>query len=223
MKVYKIHKEGYKIIAILSLLLVFINFILLDWLGEPSWLQLLINAISIGMFAFTIAFFRLPLINIEVDSDKIYAPADGRIVAIEVVQEKEYFQDQRLMVSIFMSPGNVHVNRNPISGEVQYTKYHPGNYLVAWHPKSSEKNERFTSVIKHDESEFEILVRQIAGKVARKITNYLDEGQSVIQGKELGFIKFGSRVDIYLPVDTNLKIKLKDRVKSGKSVIADLN
>jgi phosphatidylserine decarboxylase len=153
---------------------------------------------------------------------QIIAPADGKIVVVEEVEETEYFKDRRIQVSIFMSPTNVHVNRSPVAGTVTYTKYHPGNYLVAWHPKSSTLNERFTSVIQNVENDYEILVRQIAGKLARKITNYLDEGDEINKGEELGFIKFGSRVDLYLPLDAVIKINLKEKVKGGKTVLAEL-
>ena len=134
----------------------------------------------------------------------------------------EYFNDRRIQLSIFMSPTNVHVNRSPIAGTVKYTKYHPGDYLVAWHPKSSVLNERYTSVIQCEDNEYEILVRQIAGKLARKISNYLDEGEEVEKGEEFGFIKFGSRVDLFLPIDAKIKVGLKEKVKGGKTILAEL-
>ena len=170
-------------------------------------------------------FFRNPirdLPNSLTDNKQIIAPADGKIVVIEEVEEPEYFKDKRLQISIFMSPANVHVNRNPVSGTVKYTKYHPGEYLVAWHPKSSTENERFTSVIETFEDDVEIMVRQIAGKLARKISNYLDEGMEVDKGTELGFIKLGSRVDIFLPVGSKVNVHLKQKVKGNKTVIAEL-
>ena len=150
----------------------------------------------------------------------VYAPADGKVVVIEEVEEPEFFQEKRLQISIFMNPANVHVNRNPIGGEVKYYKYHPGKYLVAWHPKSSTENERTTSVInngKHD-----ILVRQIAGAMAKRIVNYLKPGQQVTQGEDMGFIKFGSRVDIFLPLGTKVNVALEEKVKGNLSVIAHL-
>jgi len=151
---------------------------------------------------------------------KIFAPADGKVVVIEETMESEYFNDKRLQVSIFMSPLNVHVNRNPISGIVNYIKHHEGKYLVAWHPKSSSENERTTVVIENDGAE--VLLRQIAGAVAKRIVNYLEEGEQVIQGKDMGFIKFGSRVDLFLPIDTKLNVKIGDKVKGNRTIIASL-
>jgi len=151
---------------------------------------------------------------------KIFAPADGKVVVIEETMESEYFNDKRLQVSIFMSPLNVHVNRNPISGIVNYIKHHEGKYLVAWHPKSSSENERTTVVIENDGAE--VLLRQIAGAVAKRIVNYLEEGEQVIQGKDMGFIKFGSRVDLFLPIDTKLNVKIGDKVKGNRTIIATL-
>ncbi|MCL4111839.1 UNVERIFIED_CONTAM: hypothetical protein GTU68_018095 [Idotea baltica] len=210
---YKIHKEGYKILIGLLIILLIINAI-----------RMVTAIISLISFLFTLSFFRIPLWRMITNDEggKIIAPADGKIVVIEEVQESEYFNDKRIQVSIFMSPANVHVNRNPVSGKVAYTKYHPGNYLVAWHPKSSELNERFTTVIKDEFNDMEIMVRQIAGKLARKISNYLDEGQEVEQGTELGFIKFGSRVDLFLPVGSKICINLQQKVKGGSTVIAEL-
>jgi phosphatidylserine decarboxylase len=168
------------------------------------------------------SFFRIPYRNFFSSDDHIVAPADGRVVVIEEVHENEYFNDKRIQVSIFMSPANVHVNRSPISGVVKYQKYHPGKYLVAWHPKSSEKNERNTMVIEHDETDAQILIRQIAGKLARKIKWYLNEGDEVQQNAELGFIKFGSRVDLFLPLGTKIDVKLNQKVKGGITVIGEL-
>lgn len=220
---YKIHKEGRRILLVIFLLVVLLNLVFNAYLTEHFYALCTLRAVTIAVFGFALYFFRIPRFGIFPREDGVLAPADGRIVAIEEVDEKEYFGDKRIQVSIFMSPTNVHVNRNPISGKVKYTKYHPGNYLVAWHPKSSEKNERFTSVIENVEQEVEILVRQVAGKVARKITNYLDEGAQVFQGRELGFIKFGSRVDIFFPLDANIKVKLNQKVKGGKTVLGDID
>ena len=178
-----------------------------------------VSVIILGAFA---SFFRIPSRIFFESDNQIIAPADGRVVVIEEVHEGEYFKDKRIQVSIFMSPANVHVNRNPISGLVKYQKYHPGKYLVAWHPKSSEKNERNTVVIEHDELDVEILVRQIAGKLARKIRWYLNEGDEVEQNAELGFIKFGSRVDLFLPIGTKIDVNLKQKVKGGITVIGTL-
>jgi len=220
---YKIHKEGRKIIFVIFMLVAVLNLVFNTYLANNFYLLWSLRAATIAVLGFSIYFFRAPRFGFFPKNDGVLAPADGRIVAIEVVDEKEYFQDKRIQVSIFMSPTNVHINRNPISGKVKYTKYHPGNYLVAWHPKSSEKNERFTSVIENVEQEVEILVRQVAGKVARKITNYLDEGAQVFQGSELGFIKFGSRVDIFFPLDADIKVSLNEKVKGGKTLLADLD
>lgn len=219
----RIHREGHRIILMTGLGLFILNFLLRYFAVVPELWLWLIGLASVISFIFVISFFRIPSRKMVLNSDQVIAPADGRIVAIEEVHEKEYFKDKRIQVSIFMSPANVHVNRSPISGEVKYTKYHPGNYLVAWHPKSSEKNERYTTVIEHEDLPLELMVRQIAGKVARKISNYLDEGDEVLQGGELGFIKFGSRVDIFLPLSADLKVSLKDKVKGGTTIIAELS
>ncbi|NNC94572.1 MAG: phosphatidylserine decarboxylase family protein [Chitinophagales bacterium] len=214
-----IHKEGHKILLTLGTFIIAVNGVV-----EMVWPSL--NAVQISLLLASIlilfsvaAFFRIPKRIYHFNDDLIIAPADGKIVAIEEVEEPEYFKDKRLLVSIFMSPTNVHVNRNPISGIVKYIKYHPGKYLVAWHPKSSDKNERNSVVIEHPESEFEVLVRQIAGKLARRIVHYLEEGDVVKQNSELGFIKFGSRIDLFLPISTKVNIQLKQKVKGGKTVI----
>jgi len=217
---YGIHKEGHKILLAIAAALLFINLILFYFLGAFEVTRWVVGLTSVATFVFAVTFFRIPKFVVFPDRKVVIAPADGKVVAVEIVEETEYFKDKRIQVSIFMSPANVHVNRSPICGTVKYTAYHPGNYMVAWHPKSSTKNERFTTVIEHAESEVEILVRQIAGKVARKITNYMDEGQQVLQGNELGFIKFGSRVDIFLPIGTDVKVNLKEKVKGGKTVLA---
>lgn len=220
-----IHKEGYKIIVAIGVLLLVINGCIRYFFEAQPWITTPLGITSILFFLGVVAFFRNPKRIIDFfDNRYILAPADGKVVVIEEVEEPEYFKDKRIQISIFMSPANVHVNRSPISGIVKYTKYHPGNYLVAWHPKSSTENERFTSVIEVEagESEFEVLVRQIAGKVARKITNYLDEGEEIEQGEEFGFIKFGSRVDIFLPLEAKINVALKDKVKGGKTVLAQL-
>ena len=188
-----------------------------------SWLapNLLLSAtvLSVLVFLLVLQFFRSPKREILLpDNNIIYAPADGKIVAIEEVEENEYFDDKRIQISIFMSPTNVHVNRNPIGGTVNYFKYHPGKYLVAWHPKSSTENERTTVVIGN--GEVEILLRQIAGAVAKRIVNYVEEGEKVIQGKELGFIKFGSRVDLFLPLNAQIEVDLNQKVKGNRTIIA---
>ncbi len=214
----KIHKEGHNILIRLSIILLVINAIVFGFL--PSAL-IITGIISVILFLSVLQFFRNPTREIVIpDENVIYAPADGKIVVIEETKESEYFKDKRLQVSIFMSPTNVHVNRNPISGTVNYFKYHPGKYLVAWHPKSSTENERTTVVI--DTGDAEILLRQIAGFMAKRIVNYLDVGEEVEQGTDMGFIKFGSRVDLFLPLDTEITVALGQKVKGNKTVIARL-
>lgn len=183
------------------------------------WLSL---GISVLLFLLVLQFFRNPVRLIpDCDNELVYAPADGKVVVIEETDEQEYFHDRRLQVSIFMSPVNVHVNRSPVSGLVKYFRYHPGKYLVAWHPKSSSENERTTTVIATPRNT-EILMRQIAGALARRIKNYLTEGDRVEQGVDIGFIKFGSRVDLFLPIGTELEVSLGDKVKGNKTVVARL-
>jgi phosphatidylserine decarboxylase len=217
---YNIHREGYRIIAVTAVILLAINSFLKLIVPIHDNVQLGIGIFSIAFFIFIVAFFRIPHRLFSFGESTIIAPADGKVVVIEEVEEPEYFKDKRIQVSIFMSPTNVHVNRNPISGEVKYAKYHPGKYLVAWHPKSSTKNERFTVV--YANGDFEILIRQIAGKLARKIVNYLKEGDVVEQCDEFGFIKFGSRVDLFLPMDTEISVNLKQKVKGGVTVIGTI-
>ena len=219
-----IHREGYKILALIGLVLLLLNAFVRFGASASSGMELTVAIISLIIFTAALSFFRNPDVVIDLlDNRQILAPADGKIVVVEQTDEPEYFKDKRVQVSIFMSPANVHVNRTPISGKVKYTKYHPGAYLVAWHPKSSTLNERYTSVIECPETELEVLVRQVAGKLAKKISNYLDEGEEVLQGEELGFIKFGSRVDLFLPLDANIKVSLNQKVKGGKTVIATLS
>lgn len=217
-----IHKEGNFFISTTFLILLFLNVLVLFFFGFGSFVTISFLLISLILLGFVISFFRLPRYTMgNVKEDNIISPASGKIVAIETVDESEYFKDKRIQVSVFMSPANVHVNWNPMDGIVKYLKYHPGDYLVAWHPKSSTQNERFTTVIGNEG--FDILVRQIAGKVARKIENYLKEGESVIKGKELGFIKFGSRVDIFLPLHAKIEVSLNEKVDVGKTIIAIIN
>lgn len=217
----KIHREGKKILLVTLVTLVALNAAVAYYFQNPTVYYVTAAISFIVLLAFA-SFFRIPYRNFFSSQDHIVAPADGRVVVIEEVHETEYFNDKRIQVSIFMSPANVHVNRSPISGVVKYQKYHPGKYLVAWHPKSSEKNERNTMVIEHDESDAEILIRQIAGKLARKIKWYLNEGDEVSQNSELGFIKFGSRVDLFLPLGTRIDVKLNQKVKGGITVIGEL-
>lgn len=216
-----IHKEGYKILGYGFLVLLSVNIIAgIIWAGNPLVRWIFITASSL-LYIFVLFFFRLPSRTLEPDPGLVYAPADGKVVVIEETEEKEYFRDTRLQVSIFMSPFNMHSNRYPVSGTVKYIHYHPGNYMVAWHPKSSELNER-SSVVIETVCGKEILVRQIAGAVARRIVTYAKEDQQVRQGDELGFIKFGSRVDIFLPLGTEIEIPILQQVKANKSIIAKI-
>ena len=208
-----IHKEGRKIILVSFLILTFINFFTF-YLSVSFYLFYSILALSLFIFLFLVQFFRSPNIKISPNEDILYSPAEGKIVIIDNVFEDEYFKANKLQVSIFMSPLNVHVNRNPISGEVDYYKYHPGKYLLAWHPKSSKLNERNTIVIKSKKN-IKILMRQIAGTVARRIKCYIKKGDKINQCEEFGFIKFGSRVDLFLPLDFKLNIKLGDKTHAG--------
>jgi phosphatidylserine decarboxylase len=214
-----IHKEGHDFILAIGLLLLLIN-IPIAFIAKSALLSITLALVSSFLFFMVGYFFRIPHRNMLIDHGKIIAPADGKVVVIEQVHEGEYFKDDRIQVSIFMSPTNVHVNRSPISGVVNYQKYHPGKYLVAWHPKSSEKNERNTVVIKNDS--VEVLIRQIAGKLARKIRYYVAEGDQINQANEFGFIKFGSRVDLFLPVGTKIDVDLKQKVKGGITIIGTL-
>jgi len=214
-----IHKEGYKIIAWSCILFGAINIISFYIFSfHIPWLSWLIFLGTLVLLILIISFFRIPKREYTIDDNAIIAPADGKIVAIEEIQADEYFTDRRLQVSIFMSPLNVHVNRNPVSGEVAYVKYHPGKYLVAWHPKSSMDNERSTTVYRYNERE--LLIKQIAGAVAKRIINYLQVGQKVDQAAEMGFIRFGSRVDVIMPLNVKLKVKIGDIAKGGVTVIA---
>ncbi len=212
----RIHREGKTLIAILTLIIMAVSaLVYLIWPGAfwPVYLVLLLVWIAF------VQFFRNPVRTVEVaDNHIIYAPADGKICVIEEVFEKEYFQDKRLQVSIFMSPTNVHVNRNPVSGTINYFRYHPGKYLVAWHPKSSEENERTTVVYGMEGAE--ILMRQIAGTLAKRIRTYVAEGDLVAQGEDMGFIKFGSRVDLFLPLHAKIEVELDQKVKGNQTIIA---
>ena len=214
----RFHKEGYKIIVI-AFILSITGILLAEKIIEIIWV---VKAIQIAILAFlciVLQFFRNPKRATNLNENTIIAPVDGKVVVIEEVEEPEYFKDKRLQVSIFMSPINVHVTRYAMSGVVKYSKYHPGKYLVAWHPKASSENERTTIVL--DNKIFgEVLYRQIAGALAKRIVNYAEEGTEVIQGADAGFIKFGSRVDLYLPIGTELTIKLGDVVKGGTQVVA---
>jgi phosphatidylserine decarboxylase len=213
------HKEGYKIIAF-TFLIVLSGILLSEKFIELYWLQKGIQTVLIIFLIIVLQFFRNPKRITEINDHQIIAPVDGKVVVVEEVEEPEYFKGKKLQVSIFMSPINVHVTRYALSGLVKYSKYHPGKYLVAWHPKASTENERTTIVIKN-KTFGEVLYRQIAGALAKRIVNYAEEGENVIQGTDAGFIKFGSRVDIFLPLDTKLAIKIGDKVKGGVQVIAE--
>lgn len=216
---FRLHREGHVMLAVFALLLALLNFAVYRYLPVAFWPVLVLSIVFYGII---VQFFRDPVRIIPAADRKIvYAPADGRICVIEEVTETEYFKDRRLQVSIFMSPFNVHVNRNPVRGLVKYFKYHPGKYLVAWHPKSSTENERTTVV--YDTGDTLILMRQIAGALAKRIKWYIIEGEEADQGDEMGFIKFGSRVDLYLPLDTHIEVLMDEQVKGNKTVIARLN
>lgn len=214
------HKEGFKIIVMASIF-VGLGFIAIENFVEAIWLNKLLAILLLGFYVLILQFFRNPKRETIVNDAYIIAPVDGKVVVIEEVFEKEYFKEKRIQVSIFMSPINVHVTRYPISGEVTYSKYHPGKYLVAWHPKSSEDNERTTVVIANKFAG-EILYHQVAGALARRIVNYAEPKMQVIQGQDAGFIKFGSRVDVFLPLNTVIKVNLNDKVKGGEQIIATL-
>jgi len=214
-----IHKEGYKILFIGFVILIVINAMVGIIWSDNSVLKWAFLFFSVVLYIFILFFFRLPVRYLEPDPGLIYAPADGKVVVIEETVEKEYFRDNRLQISIFMSPFNMHSNRYPVSGIVKYVCYHPGNYLVAWHPKSSELNER-SSVVVTSESGTAILIRQVAGAVARRIVTYSKKGDSVRQGEELGFIKFGSRVDIFLPTGTEVNVQMFEQVRASRTILA---
>lgn len=217
-----IHKEGYTIIAWSTILFGLINLVSFYFLSFYSpWLSWLIFLVTFALWIFVISFFRLPNRALTMQDNAVIAPADGKVVVIEEVQADEYFSDRRIQVSIFMSPLNVHVNRNPVSGEVVYSEYHKGKYLVAWHPKSSTKNERHTVVYKMANGT-EILTKQIAGALAKRIINYLKPGMQVKQNDEMGFIRFGSRVDIFLPLNAKINVKIGDKPQGGVTVVAEL-
>lgn len=213
------HKEGHKII-LLFLSITIIDILIVEYFIENSTLKIFIQIISLLILILVLQFFRNPKRNTVISDDKILSPVDGKVVIIKKVFEKEYFKDERLQISVFMSPINVHVTRYPSSGEIVFSKYHPGDYLVAWHPKSSEKNERTTIVLK-TKTFGEILYRQIAGALARRIVNYAKVGANAIQGEDAGFIKFGSRVDLFLPLDSKVKVKLNQKVIGGETVISN--
>ncbi|HEX4850648.1 MAG TPA: phosphatidylserine decarboxylase family protein, partial [Puia sp.] len=209
-----IHKEGYKTIAISAFAFAIINLLSFYFISfHQPWLSWVIFILSLGLVLFLVSFFRVPKRALTVDQNSIVSPADGKVVVIEETFDEEYFKDKRLQVSIFMSPANVHQNLNPVDGEVIYNQYHKGKYLVAWHPKSSTENERHSVVIRNHKGD--VLVKQIAGALAKRIINYLTLGQIVKQSTEMGFIKFGSRVDLLLPTNCKVKVNLNQSVQGG--------
>jgi phosphatidylserine decarboxylase len=216
-----IHKEGYTSLALCILFIAIINALAHYYLPDLIWLRYFLYTLSFVLFIIILQFFRSPNIQVSQHQDHIICPADGKVVVIEETEETEYLKDRRIQVSIFMSPINVHVNRYPLSGLVKFSKYHPGKFLVAWHPKSSTENERTTVVVENSNG-VPVLFRQIAGALARRIVCYSKEGETVEQGSQFGFIKFGSRVDLFLPLGTEIKVELNQVVKGGKTVIAEL-
>ena len=211
-----IHKEGYKIILTTIIIMLVLNYAI-DTI-DINWLSTTIKILSVLFLFLILQFFRNPKRKIEAKENEVVAPADGKVVVIEEVEETEFFKDKRIQVSIFMSPINVHVNRYPINGKVKYAKYHPGKYLVAWHPKSSTENERTTVVVEN--GKISVLFRQIAGALARRIVMYSKENDTAVKGEDFGFIKFGSRVGLFFPLGTPINVKLNDTVKGNKTIIA---
>ncbi len=215
------HREGFKIILFTGLFVV-AGILLADHFISIFWLQKALMILLLLLFILVLQFFRDPNRRTAINDLSVIAPADGKVVVIEETEVKEYFKDRRRQISIFMSPLNVHVTRYPVNGEVKYSKYHPGKYLVAWHPKSSEDNERTTVVIDNKKAG-EVMYRQIAGALARRIVNYAKVGQQVVQGEDAGFIKFGSRIDIFVPLDWEIHVNLNEAVRGGETVIASIN
>jgi phosphatidylserine decarboxylase len=217
----RLHKEGYTIMAIAAIILILINVGIHILLPDGYWIPRIALVASIFIFILIVQFFRVPSRVVSKGESQVIAPCDGKVVVIEEVVESEYFKGPRRQISIFMSPVNVHVNWNPVSGIIKYFRYHPGLYLVAWHPKSSTENER-TTVVTETSAGVEVLFRQIAGAAARRIRWYVKEGDQVEQGTEMGFIKFGSRVDIFLPLDADIKVNLQDKTVGSITVLAEL-
>jgi len=218
----KFHKEGYTSMALCILFIFVLNAIIQFYIPDYTVIRWLVYIFSFALFVIILQFFRSPAITIDKDERFVLCPADGKVVVIEEADETEYLKDRRIQISVFMSPINVHVNRNPISGVVSYFKYHKGKYLVAWHPKSSTENERTTVVIENSKG-VSVLFRQIAGAMARRIVWYVKEGDKVDQGQQFGFIKFGSRVDVFLPLGTKINVSIGEAVKGGRTVLAELS
>jgi len=216
-----IHREGYRLIMVVILVLLLVNTFAFQFFSKSVELRIAIFIVSLIAFIIVLQFFRHPMRKIITNPSHVLSPADGKIVTIEEVMEDEFYNEKRIQISIFMSPVNVHLNRSPISGTVDYFKYHQGDYLVAWHPKSSQLNERTTVVIRN-QANISILVRQIAGYVARRIVCYAKEKKNFVQGEELGFIKFGSRVDVFVPLSAKISVQLNQKVRGGKTVLAEI-
>lgn len=215
-----LHREGKAWVMGTLIFFIAINTLLIIVLTTPDWLKVAVFLLSFTFLILVVQFFRYPKRNITRNENYVIAPCDGKVVVIEKTHEPEFYKDKRIQVSIFMSPVNVHANWYPMSGMIRYAKYHPGKYLVAWHPKASTENERSTIVVEKD-SKRTVLLRQVAGALARRIVYYPRENDKVIQGGELGFIKFGSRVDLYLPLDANINVALEQKTIGGVTVIAE--
>lgn len=215
-----IHREGRTLLFVLLVALFALNWAVSYFFSDAIIVQNIIIGVSLAFYLLILQFFRIPIFEVQKDVKKVLAPADGKVVVIEETEETEYLKSKRKQISIFMSPVNVHINRMPVKGVISYFKYHPGKYLVAWHPKSSTENERTTVVAKMNNGT-EILFRQIAGALARRIKCYVKEGQQLDQGDEFGFIKFGSRVDVFLPLDAKVMVQVGDVTKGGKTILAE--
>ncbi|ANQ47408.1 phosphatidylserine decarboxylase family protein [Flammeovirga yaeyamensis] len=216
-----IHKEGHSLLITLLIVFFVLNAALFYFIPEAKVIQGISITVSVIFFLLILQFFRNPRRTIPQGENLVIAPADGKVVVIEQTQEDEYFKDERIQISIFMSPVNVHLSRNPISGVIKFFKYHPGKFLVAWHPKSSTDNER-TTLVSENSNGVQVLYRQIAGALARRIRWYVNEGDEVKQGEEFGFIKFGSRIDVYLPLNAKINVELDQKTRGGETVIATL-
>jgi phosphatidylserine decarboxylase len=221
MKKMTFHKEGYTSLALCILVIFVLNAAIQYYLPDATVLKWFVYILSAFLFIIIVQFFRNPHFDITQDDKIVLCPADGKVVVIEEATETEFLKDKRIQLSVFMSPVNVHINRNPISGVVKYFKYHPGKYLVAWHPKSSTENER-TTIVTENKAGTQVLFRQIAGALARRIVWYVKEGDKVEQGEQFGFIKFGSRVDLYLPLGSKINVEIGEIVKGGRTVLAEL-
>jgi phosphatidylserine decarboxylase len=216
-----IHREGHTILFILLIVLFGLNWLVFAYYPQSPVIQNSAILISVIFYLLILQFFRNPVFDITRNTQHVLAPADGKVVVIEETEEAEYFKSRKKQISIFMSPVNVHVNRAPVAGVISFFKYHPGKYLVAWHPKSSLENERTTVAVRMQNGA-EVVFRQIAGALARRIKWYIKEGQPIEQGQEFGFIKFGSRVDIFLPLEARVTVKVGDITKGGRTIIAEL-